>query len=101
MNKQKLFKVDDNLCIACGACAKDCLMGIIEMNPKPVMPAEKEASCMECQHCLAVCPKGALSILGKDPADSVPNTKDKPTPVSDEESGDKTAALRANTRRNL
>ena len=80
MNKQKLFKVDDNLCIACGACAKDCLMGIIEMNPKPVMPAEKEASCMECQHCLAVCPKGALSILGKNPADSVPNTKDKPTP---------------------
>jgi nitroreductase/NAD-dependent dihydropyrimidine dehydrogenase PreA subunit len=78
-NKEKLFKVDDALCIACGACAKDCLMGIIEMNPKPIIPAEKEALCMECQHCMAVCPKGALSILGKDPAESVPNTKDKPT----------------------
>lgn len=81
MKEKKLFKVNENLCIACGACAKDCLMGIIEMNPQPVMPADKEALCMECQHCMAVCPKGALSILGKDPDDSVQNTKDKPTPV--------------------
>lgn len=80
MNKNKLFKVDETLCIKCGACAKDCLMGIIEMKPNPVMPAEKEAMCMECQHCLAVCPTGALSILGKNPADSLANTKDKPTP---------------------
>lgn len=80
MNKEKLFKINEDLCIACGTCAKDCLMGIIEMTPKPVMPADKAAMCMECQHCLAVCPKGALSILGKDPTDSRPNTKEKPTP---------------------
>lgn len=79
MNKEKQFKVDEDLCIACGTCARDCLMGIIEMSPKPVMPADKEALCMECQHCMAVCPKGALSIVGKDPADSLPNTKDKPS----------------------
>ncbi|MCI1720723.1 MAG: nitroreductase family protein [Bacteroidales bacterium] len=77
---EKLFKIDNNLCIACGACANDCLVGIIEMNPKPVIPADKEAMCMECQHCLAVCPKGALSIFGKDPSKSLPNTNDKPSP---------------------
>lgn len=26
--------------------------------------------CWRCQHCLAVCPKGAISIFGKDPKDS-------------------------------
>ena len=28
--------------------------------------------CWGCQHCLAVCPTGAISVMGKDPADSVP-----------------------------
>jgi hypothetical protein len=27
---------------------------------------------MKCQHCLAICPDGAISILGKSPADSLP-----------------------------
>lgn len=81
MNREKHFKVNESKCTACGACANDCLMGIIEMDPKPVIPADKESTCMECQHCMAVCPRGAISILGKNPADSAPNTNDKPSPV--------------------
>jgi nitroreductase/NAD-dependent dihydropyrimidine dehydrogenase PreA subunit len=80
MNKEKRFIVDEARCTACGTCAKDCLMGIISMNPKPELSPDKEAMCMECQHCMAVCPKGAISILGKDPADSMPNTKELPSP---------------------
>jgi nitroreductase len=36
----------------------------------PYISADKEAMCMRCQHCLAVCPTGAVSILGRQPADS-------------------------------
>lgn len=37
----------------------------------PTIVPEKESSCLECQHCLAVCPTGAVSILGKRAGDSV------------------------------
>jgi len=32
---------------------------------------EKEAQCIHCQHCLAICPTAALSIDGKGPEDSL------------------------------
>lgn len=38
----------------------------------PVLPADKEAVCIECQHCMAVCKPAALSILGLTPDDSMP-----------------------------
>lgn len=67
------FEVDENLCIGCGECAKDCPFQLIEMKDDvPIMAKEKEAGCVQCQHCLAVCTTGALSILGKNPADSIP-----------------------------
>jgi nitroreductase len=38
----------------------------------PRVPESNEAMCIGCQHCLAVCPVEALSIFGRDPADSLP-----------------------------
>jgi nitroreductase len=38
----------------------------------PSIPKGKELDCLKCQHCLAVCPTGAVSVLGKDPANSQP-----------------------------
>ena len=38
----------------------------------PAIAADKEELCYRCQHCLAVCPTGALSILGRSPENSVP-----------------------------
>lgn len=65
------FKVDQGKCIHCGQCAADCPAGIIKMEEG--LPAiSHEERCMKCQHCLTVCPTGALSILGKDPQDSLP-----------------------------
>ncbi|WP_430734625.1 nitroreductase family protein [Halodesulfovibrio aestuarii] len=64
------FKVDTDKCIKCGECAQDCLYGIIGMDDYPFIHEEKEEKCIGCQHCLAVCKTGALSILGKDPANS-------------------------------
>jgi nitroreductase/NAD-dependent dihydropyrimidine dehydrogenase PreA subunit len=72
------FQVDPNLCGRCGLCASDCLNGVIAMEGAdfPNIPAEREAGCIDCQHCLAVCPEGALSIRGRHPWDSLPLSKD-------------------------
>jgi len=71
MNLQ--FQVNKELCIGCGECAADCPFQLIEMQEDmPVISRENEQNCVQCQHCLAVCSTGALSILGLDPADSLP-----------------------------
>jgi len=64
------FQVDDQRCILCGECALDCPMGVIVIDDGPPRMAN-EAGCIRCQHCLAVCPTAAISILGKNPDDSI------------------------------
>src|ERR1035437_2205461 len=70
------FSVSDSLCTRCGQCVLDCPAVIIDLNDGdvPIILPEKEAQCIQCQHCLAICPTAALSILGKDPANSLPST---------------------------
>lgn len=67
------FMIDDALCIRCGSCVKDCIARIIVQSGDnvPCIAPDDEVKCVKCQHCLAVCPTGALSILGKNPADSI------------------------------
>jgi nitroreductase len=48
----------------------------------PFITAEKEAACYRCQHCLAICPTGAVSILGRTPSDSHPLAGGYPDPDS-------------------
>lgn len=66
------FTVDASLCTHCGLCANDCAARIIEQegDSLPSIAPDKEENCIKCQHCLAVCPTGAISILGKNPMDS-------------------------------
>lgn len=66
------FKVDKDKCIHCGKCTEDCISGIIKMNADniPMILAEDEKRCIKCQHCLAICPVGAISILDRKPEDS-------------------------------
>lgn len=72
------FKVDRNLCIGCGRCVKSCSSTILSFDESgyPVMRKEADGvvgwgGCYRCQHCLAVCPVGAISIFGRDPKNSV------------------------------
>jgi len=68
------FVVDHAKCTRCGQCVLDCPSRIIEM-PGDAMPSirpENEERCIQCQHCLAVCPPGAVSIFGRDPDHSLP-----------------------------
>ncbi|MDR3708119.1 MAG: nitroreductase family protein [Capsulimonadaceae bacterium] len=68
------FSIDKTRCTGCGQCVDDCISGIISLdeNAVPSIAPDLEALCIRCQHCLAVCPEGALSILGKLPGDSAP-----------------------------
>ena len=64
--------IDEEKCIRCGLCVKDCTAGVLEQaeNEVPKIAENGEKRCIKCQHCLAVCPTGALSIFGKNPQDS-------------------------------
>lgn len=71
---QRKIAVDGDKCIHCGMCIRDCIVSCIHFNaekiPEYVDGGEKK--CVACQHCMAICPKGALSFGDKNPADSKP-----------------------------
>lgn len=73
--------IDHDLCIQCGACVDDCPFHIIALNPEyPELLPKRVHHCIRCQHCLAVCPTGALSIFGCDPQQSMPLPQSFPNP---------------------
>lgn len=64
------FTINTQRCIHCGLCQKECLARIITLiDGIPTIAAEDEKKCIKCQHCLAVCPKAALSIFDINPDD--------------------------------
>lgn len=69
------FHVDESKCIRCGACIRDCAPAILEFDPDSEYPRVipgTEPGCTRCQHCLAVCPRAAVEIFGRDPEESLP-----------------------------
>ncbi len=74
------FAISAELCIQCGACAEDCPFHIIDMVAGcPTANPARVHHCIGCQHCLAVCPTGALSILGYNPDNSLPLPQSLPS----------------------
>ena len=68
------FKVDEDKCIKCGLCQNDCSRGVIRINENGY-PYATADECFSCQHCLAVCPTGAVSVLGKNSENSYAENK--------------------------
>lgn len=58
-----MIQLNQDLCIGCGLCAKDCYPEYITMGDRyPIIP---EGDCMGCGHCVAICPNQALSMTGE------------------------------------
>ena len=67
------FLVDPGKCVHCGRCVADCNPRALELDPATGLPRwakDGESRCFKCQHCLAVCPVGAVSIMGVSPENS-------------------------------
>jgi ferredoxin/nitroreductase len=67
------FRVNAEKCDQCDACVMDCPSKIIyRQGAVPEAAESAEGVCLECQHCLAICPAGAISIFGLKPENSLP-----------------------------
>ena len=61
------FEVNYGKCVKCGLCIENCPTKALNYDDYKTPKMEKPKNCMECQHCLAICPVGAISIMGKNP----------------------------------
>ena len=60
-----LFTIDQKKCKRDGMCAKECPSQIIVLSDKDTFPTlleNGEESCINCGHCVAVCPHGAFIL---------------------------------------
>lgn len=55
-----MIKINEDKCIGCGLCVKDCFTKEIEVTGRKAKP--KGIRCIECGHCIAVCPTNAIVL---------------------------------------
>ena len=78
-----LFSIDESKCKRDGVCVADCPLQLIQITgedfPSPIEGAEQ--FCINCGHCVAICPHGALALKTMNPEECFPVTKEAlPTP---------------------
>jgi nitroreductase/NAD-dependent dihydropyrimidine dehydrogenase PreA subunit len=59
-----LFVINEDQCTCCGICAEACPAKIIELGEQKSFPlpvADTDIRCIDCGHCVAICPHGALN----------------------------------------
>ena len=64
-----MIKVDESLCITCGACIRACPGGLITKEDFPVPIENGWDLCIDCGHCVAICPTGAMHQRSMGPED--------------------------------
>ncbi len=71
--------IDQEKCKRDGICAETCPMGLIEQKDDMSFPSpidEAQQLCIQCGHCVAVCPYGALSLNTMSPKNCMEIRKD-------------------------
>lgn len=74
-----LFTIDQDKCKRDGLCAKECPMQIIDFPNQDMFPSSSEAAeqfCLDCGHCVAICPHGALTLKETPLAEYIPVQKE-------------------------
>lgn len=54
-------KVDQEMCIGCGACTGVCPVGAITLNDEGKAHVDPDM-CIDCGACVGVCPVGAITL---------------------------------------
>jgi len=71
------ISINKEKCIKCGLCIKDCVSKCLSLDQEDYPKMIYGERCLACQHCMMICPQGALSFNGKVPENSEkPSNKD-------------------------
>ncbi|BAK43827.1 nitroreductase family protein [Eggerthella sp. YY7918] len=62
MKHEHTVLIDASACIGCGLCQKDCCASNISLENGKAHIVSPD--CLMCGHCVAICPKGAVSLTG-------------------------------------
>ncbi len=57
-----MIRFDKGKCIGCSACIRDCVSYCITLEKGKAQLKDQSKNCINCGHCVAVCPVGAVSI---------------------------------------
>ncbi len=57
-----MIEIDETKCTACNLCASACIGGPIYEGPE--VRDDGRTLCVECGHCYAICPEGAITLTG-------------------------------------
>jgi len=75
----KPFEVDQEKCNRDGLCVEECPARIIRLDSKNHVPEPEDdfsSFCIQCGHCVAICPTGAFRLNWLDPGQCPPIEKD-------------------------
>jgi electron transport complex protein RnfB len=72
-------QVDEEACIACGACEESCPFGALAVDVAVGAAIVDKVRCVGCGVCTLACPQGALSLVRR------PEQEVLPTPVTEED----------------
>lgn len=62
--KTNALRIDGSRCIGCGACVRQCPVGNLRLEAGKARPL---GQCALCYRCVNLCPKQAVTMMGKEP----------------------------------